>query len=76
MIIIDHEKYGMRTEFETWQEATEAIKACGPEYENTELIIGSQKQITDQDGDVVGYVESKPPTYYSEVLKKYVTIPK
>ncbi len=37
MIIIDHEKYGITSEFETLEAAEQAMRDCGPEFADTKF---------------------------------------
>lgn len=54
MIVIDHELYGDRQEFETIEEAMESIERC--EFKQpTELRIDSNGDIRDENGYHVGY---------------------
>lgn len=54
MIIIDNERYGVRSEFETLAEANAAIRACGSGFETTELAVRADGMVLDEDGCEVG----------------------
>lgn len=51
MIIIDHERCGMRCEFGSLEEAKQALRECGYDAE----FEASGNRIIDNDGEVVGY---------------------
>lgn len=53
--IIDHARYGVRTEFESLEEAIATIHACGPEFAGTTLSVRAD-DIRDERGDIVGQV--------------------
>ena len=53
--VIDHERYGVRTEFGTLAEALQTIRDCGPEFADTTLTIRGD-EIVDDRGDVVGTI--------------------
>jgi len=54
--IIDHPRYGMRSEFATLQQAQDDIRDSGPEFAQTELTDDGEK-ITDERGEVIGHVQ-------------------
>ena len=56
-VIIDSEKYGMRTEFATIEDAQRAIRDCGPGFESTTLELMGVDAVYDQDGDCVGRLD-------------------
>ena len=51
MIVIDHERCGMRCEFESVEQAEQALRECGYDVE----FEASGNRIIDNDGEVVGY---------------------
>ena len=53
MIIIDHERYGMRAEFVDIEEANEAIRKCGGEFADATVHV-SGDVVRDDCGEVVG----------------------
>lgn len=55
LCVINHERYGEQTVFNSLEEAQATIRACGPEFAATELTkrLGD---IVDERGDVVGSV--------------------
>ena len=55
-IIIDHERYGVWSEFRNVTEAEAAIRKCGPEFEKTALHY-SGNDITDETGEIIGRIE-------------------
>lgn len=55
MIIINHERYGQRSEFETIEEAQATIRACGPEFAGVTLY-EDHGRIYDERGEHVGHV--------------------
>ena len=52
-IIIDHEKYGCRSEFPSIEEAESCIRQCGSDFADVKLRVNSVG-VYDQDGDYVG----------------------
>ena len=56
--VIDHERYGDRTEFASLADALAAIHACGDDFTSTELF-ESGSQILDERGDVVGEISEE-----------------
>lgn len=57
MIVIDHERYGERSEFATLAEAQQAIRDCGPEFAGTTLDIHGGNAIYNELGDCVGRID-------------------
>jgi len=55
MIVIDHEMYGQRTEFNSVEEAQEAVRACGDDFATTEFR-QTGEFIYDERRNVVGTV--------------------
>ena len=72
MILIDHDKYGERTEFENISDAFDAIKACG--IEHVELHINFDGEIIDQDGDIVGEEITQGSKKPSITIEKHTPI--
>ena len=60
-IIIDHERYGECTSFESLESAENTIRNCGPDFARTELRFGGRWGgsviVYDQDDEQVGYIE-------------------
>ena len=67
-VIINHDRYGMKTSFETLDDATRAIRACGPEFARVEL--RAERGNVYDHGDVcIGYVrDDREYDTYDEVL--------
>jgi len=55
MVIINHERYGKRTEFATVEEAQQTIRDCGPEFAAVELVVQGDA-IVDEREEFVGVV--------------------
>ena len=60
--IIDHESYGVRSEFGSLPEAELAMKQCGSDWLQTRFVersnrAGNQMEIIDERGRTVGWVE-------------------
>lgn len=53
--IIDHERYGVRSEFVSLEEAQDTIRACGGDFADTTLREHGEN-ILDDRGDVVGEI--------------------
>ena len=56
-VIIDHDKYGERTEFSSLEEAQSSIRDCGPEFAETVLEVMGGDAVYDQDADCVGRLD-------------------
>jgi hypothetical protein len=56
-VIIDHERYGARTEFSSVAEAQTAIRESGPEFAATTLS-ESHGRVYDQREEIVGTVDT------------------
>ena len=56
-VSIVSDRYGERQEFSTLDEAQQAIRECGPEFEETVLEIMGGDAVYDQDGDCIGRLE-------------------
>ena len=54
-IVIDHERYGARTEFDSLTEAVASIRSMGDEWNSVSLEIHGWRVI-DERNEVVGYV--------------------
>lgn len=54
-IVIDCERYGERTQFESLEEAQDSIRQCGPEFEQVTLTANGS-DIYDDRNLVVGYL--------------------
>jgi len=59
MITIDDELYGVRSEFETIDEAQQAIRDCGPEFSHTVLYAVGDR-VYNQGGQCVGGITQPP----------------
>ena len=62
--IIDHEAYGIRSEFSSLAEAEQAMRQCGPDWLQTRFVersnrAGTQMEIIDERGRTVGWVEEE-----------------
>lgn len=55
-VIIDHERYGDRDEFDTLEHAQRCIRACGPDWANVTLSIDGSG-IYDERGERVGEID-------------------
>lgn len=54
MIIIDHEKYGIRAEFESIDEAESSILACFPGDLPTTLRVNLDREVLNEADEIVG----------------------
>lgn len=54
-IVIDHERYGVRTEFDSLREAVASIRSMGGDWNSVMLEIHGWRVIDDRN-EVVGYV--------------------
>jgi hypothetical protein len=61
LVIIDHERYGEASEWDSLEEAADDIRGnCGPEFEKTEFRLGAfdcwegHYEVLDDRDDVVG----------------------
>ncbi len=54
MITINHERFGMRQEFDTLAEAQQSIRDCGPEFSGATLEMRSDQCVYDERGERVG----------------------
>lgn len=70
-VIINHEKYGERSIFESLEEAKAAIRSCGPGFEDVELDPAEGAYVEDQDGDVVGVTIPTHSQYVAAARKFY-----
>jgi len=68
-VVIDHERYGMRQEFETVQAAQQAIRDCGPEFSDVEFSDDGQN-VYDERDELVGTVNEKNQTYDFETTRE------
>lgn len=65
-VVIDHERYGERSEFDTIEEAQAVIRDCGEEFAGVTLRLGHcqtddrgepcEGRVIDERGEIVGYV--------------------
>lgn len=55
--VIDHEKYGQSSTFDSLDEAQDGLRDCGEAFENTTLTERCDGKILDETGTVVGTVE-------------------
>ncbi|MCR4330248.1 MAG: hypothetical protein NUV65_06930 [Candidatus Roizmanbacteria bacterium] len=73
MIIIEHERYGWTTEFETIEEAQAGFRACGPEWEDTTFRLRMDGSVVDDRGETVGYETVEGEGEYEEKDKTMTT---
>ena len=59
MITINHERFGMRQEFDTLEEAQVSIRACGPEFADVTLSEGGGN-VYDERDEIVGEIKRTP----------------
>jgi len=72
-VIINHEKYGERSIFESLEEAKAAIRSCGPGFEDVELDPAEGAYVEDQDGDVVGIFVPTRSQYVATAYELYAS---
>ena len=60
-VVIDHERFGMKQEFEGLKEAQQAIRDCGPDFADVVLRRHGNEVVAWPGGQRVGYVMDRPP---------------
>lgn len=70
VVVINHERYGERAEFDSLDAATEAIRDMGDEFEDVTLTIRGDN-VVDERGDVVGSVYTQSVKAIRDVLVGY-----
>jgi hypothetical protein len=71
-IVIDHERYGERTEFDALDEAQKTIRACGPEFAGVTLRL-SGADVLNEDCEIVGRVIGDKPMLHFKAGRTMIT---